>query len=98
MASVLDRTIEPCDPQGLLAAALQPTHAVTDSVLAWLINLPDGLDPAWAAREALDGYLDRFPCPNLQRKQYLLTVLGEISRHPHHKLMVAKEQRIRTLN
>lgn len=72
------------DPQGALRMALSrrcEPAAAEDVLLAWLLRLPDGVDPACAADRLLGGAeAGRYS------NQRLLALLAEVARWPMRRL------------
>ena len=84
------------DPQGvlrqILAAPVDPLLAAEDVVLAWLLRLPDDIDPAYAAGRIL-AVIAADP-PGLPADDRLSCLLSEIARWPTDRLHHAKRRRL----
>lgn len=69
--------------QALCAHPDAPRGVAEDALLGWLIALPDGVDPADAARELSDHRMFRGTGPEGGR---LRALLREVAAHPAHSL------------
>lgn len=86
------------DPGGLIRHSLDMTQSVDaqsgpeDAVLAWLVRLPDDIDPATAAAELLQDYRPSTGVDAFASR--LFELLEEIRRFPRTRLgsMVASRQ------
>lgn len=79
------------DPEGAVRAALiappDPHYAPEDVVLAWLLRLPDRIDPALAAAEILAARSGADSNPPLRR------LLAEVAAWPRDRLRSLRRHR-----
>lgn len=78
------------DPDGLLQGTLtarpgHPADAAEDTLLAWLLRLPDELDPAEAAESALRAFAPAGRRLNEDARR-LTVLLEETRRYPRQRL------------
>lgn len=82
------------DPSGLIgqirAGCLHPADHPRDLVLSWLLSLPAGIDPAYAARSLLQGWPAQV-APDIS------ALLAEIAQYPRDRLdgLLAYRRRLR---
>lgn len=66
------------------AAAEAAPASAEDAIIAWLVRLPDGVDPAHAAAAVLRAYGPRAPDDPLTRR--ILARMAEIRDYPQDRL------------
>ena len=78
-----------CDPKNRLTDLFASNQIASKPelvILNWLVSLPTAIDPAFAAQSLLIKLDKNLPQLSDDQKS-ILTLLGEIARHPRKKLL-----------
>jgi len=88
-----------CDPLGLMRDAFLTRSLASvraeDLILAWLLSLPDEMDPAGAAHPVLSVFAYRSPAPTTEGRSRLTALLEEITLCPREQLLAERDGRRR---